>query len=188
MRKLEVNGFYKVFENGTSFVTANFFNPITKEEFSKNIYNYDDDRVRDSVGDYYSIPICEDIKKMYLNHKGIIQVGDLVEIVSGRKFKGESKRVKKEYIYNIAGMYGKTYGEVYYYIFEDNTKVKQEHCKLIKESGRYKLYQVVFANEDKRVEFIVSEYELNEDNITLKIDNECVTYKTTYLESINVIE
>lgn len=183
-----VKDFYKVAENGRTYVSAIFFNPITKEEFSSTIYDYEDIRVQISAGELYSMPINEEIRKMWLHKNGIIQIGDLVVIARGRKFKGEQKRVVKEFTYSISGMYGRSYGDIEYLVFEDGTKVAKHNCDLIQEKGRYNVYQVVFENENERVEFIVSDYEFIENTIKLKINGDYRTFNTKYFKEINIIE
>ena len=134
MKKLQ-NRFYKVNERGGSYVTATFFNPITKESFERVVYDYDDVRVEMDAGVLYSMSIDDEVRSMWLHHRGIIQVGDLVQINRGRKFKGEQKRVKKEFTFIVDGTYG--HGDVEYLVFEDGTKVAKHNCDLVKEYERY---------------------------------------------------
>lgn len=129
------NEFYRVSSTGGSYDVATFFNPITKEEFSRCIYDYDDVRVEQAEAEYREIPFSEKVRRIWLHHKGIIQVGDLVKINRGRKFKGEQKRVVKEFVYKVNGTYG--WGDVTYLVFEDGTKVAKYNCDLIKEYSRY---------------------------------------------------
>ena len=78
-------GFYKVEEHGGTFVTATFFNPDTKEEYSACVRDYDyADCSRDDDEAYYA-PIDEDVKKIWKRHHGEIQIGDKVRVVKGRK-------------------------------------------------------------------------------------------------------
>ena len=125
------NEFYRVSNTGGSYDVATFFNPITKEEFSRCIYDYDDVRVQQEEAEYREIPFSEKVRRIWLHHKGIIQVGDLVKINRGRKFKGKQKRVVKKLVYKYV------WGDVIYLVFEDGTKVAQDNCDLIKEYSRY---------------------------------------------------
>ena len=68
-------------------------------------------------------------KEAYRVSIGDIRIGDKVQIVSGRKMKGEVKTVSNFYTYRIAGTYG--HGDVPYIVFADGTKVQQKHCKII---------------------------------------------------------
>ena len=138
MEKIK-QGYYKVNEYGYSYVTAIFFNPITKEHYSRAVYDYDDDRVRIYAGEHYDAPIDENVRKIWLHFNGVIQVGDLVNIVKGRKFKGEQKRVIRQFTYKIDGMYGRSYGDVEYLVFEDGTKVAHHNCELVQEWERFEV-------------------------------------------------
>lgn len=130
MEKIK-QGYYKVNEYGNSYVTATFFNPITKDHYKVTIYDYDDDRVRIFAGEHYDAQINQDARKAWLHFIGAIQIGDLVKIVKGRKFKGEVKKVVKEFTYKIDGMYGRCYGDVEYLVFDDGTKVARNNCELV---------------------------------------------------------
>lgn len=122
------NGFYKVETSGFSLTSATFFNPVTKESFSKVIWDNDDDRVKIENEHLYYLPICKKAKKLWLNHNGVIQKGDMVKIVKGRKMVGEVKKVVRFYEWEKAGTYG--YVGTTYCVFEDNTKVNVENCEL----------------------------------------------------------
>ena len=182
-----MKNFYKVATNGNSYVSAIFFNPVTKEEFSRTIYDYEDERTQIEAGDLYSMEINEDVKKMWCHKHNIIQIGDLVQINRGRKFKGEQKRVVREFTYQINGMYGRSYGDVQYLVFDDNTKVAKENCDLIQEPQRYCVYQVTFENESKQKTFIASSYEIVDDKIKMTINNEKYTFNTKYLKEVKII-
>ena len=138
MEKIK-QGYYKVNEYGNSYVTATFFNPITKEHYNVTIYDYDDDRVRIFAGEHYDVQINQDVRKAWLHFVGVIQIGDLVQINRGRKFKGEQKRVARTFTYHIDGMYSRSYSEVEYLVFEDGTKVAEHNCELVQEWERFEV-------------------------------------------------
>ena len=81
------NGFYKVGENNGGVCVGYFFNPDTKESFSKITWDID----RPYINDYEEIeilrylPINEDVKKIWKRHNEILQEGDRIEVYKGRK-------------------------------------------------------------------------------------------------------
>ena len=81
------NGFYKVNEDNGGVCVGTFYNPTTKEFFTKIIWDIDDVRLEDD--DYIQIlrylPLNNDVRKKWLHNNGIIQEGDEVEVVNGRK-------------------------------------------------------------------------------------------------------
>lgn len=78
-------GFFKVAQEGGTYIVATFFNPDTKEVFTKCVRDYDySDCSRDDDELYY-MPINEKVRHMYLNYNGVICIGDMVKVVKGRK-------------------------------------------------------------------------------------------------------
>ena len=78
-------GFYKVEQHGGFYVSAVFFNPVTKEEYSVCVRDYDYmDCSRDDDELYY-MDINQDVEKVWKHHNGEILVGDKVVVVKGRK-------------------------------------------------------------------------------------------------------
>ena len=78
-------GFYKVSQHGGSYVVAIFFNPETKEEYSKCVRDYDyADCSRDDDELYY-MDIDEEVANAWQHHNGEILVSDTVRVVKGRK-------------------------------------------------------------------------------------------------------
>ncbi len=59
----------------------------------------------------------------------IIQVGDTVQVVTGRKMRGKIDVVDDMYAYIIPGTYGR--GIVEYIKFSDTTTVQKRHCQLL---------------------------------------------------------
>lgn len=129
--KNELRNFFAVDSTGYSYVTTIAFNPLTLEVKSGVTYDYDDARNENEA--FKRLHRNEKVTKLYKHFKGMIQVGDLVQINRGRKFKGETKRVVKEFTYQIDGMYGRSYGDVEYLVFEDGTKVAKHNCDLVKD-------------------------------------------------------
>ena len=82
---LNINGFYKVNENGYSLTEATFYNPDTGESFSKIVWDMDDDRVCWEAGEYRDLSINNKVARLWKRHNGVIQDGDKVMVVSGRK-------------------------------------------------------------------------------------------------------
>lgn len=78
-------GFFKVSQQGGSFVTATFFNPETKEEYSELVRDYDYiDKSRDN-DELYDMVINEKAAVEWKHHHGEILGGDKVRVVKGRK-------------------------------------------------------------------------------------------------------
>ena len=121
------NKFYKVAQEGGTFVVAYLFNPVTKETDSRCVRDYDySDCSRDDDELYY-MPIDENVRKMYLHFHGVILEGDTVEVVKGRKIpRGTIAKVVK--IYDWRDSYGRV--QTTYAVFEDGRKTNIENCKL----------------------------------------------------------
>ena len=80
-----LQGFYKVGENGGTFVTGRFFNPVTLEAGTKRLRDYDySDGSRDNDSLYY-MPINHEVEKIFAHLRGWVFKGDLVEVFKGRK-------------------------------------------------------------------------------------------------------
>ncbi len=81
----DMEGFYKVSESGGTFVTGIFYNPETKEERHEVLRDYDySDGSRDNDELYY-MQINKKVRWQWLHAKGVIQTGDTVKVVKGRK-------------------------------------------------------------------------------------------------------
>ena len=80
-------GFYKVRQEGGSYVTATLFNPVTGEEKLMCVRDYDyADCSRDN-DEVYNMPIDEAARRAWMHKHGDILVGDTVKVVKGRKVK-----------------------------------------------------------------------------------------------------
>lgn len=123
-----LNGFYKVAQDGGSYVVATFYNPVTNETFTKCVRDYDyADCSRDNDELYY-MDIDNEARTKWLHSKGIILVGDVVEVVKGRKIPvGTVVRVvdKKP----CKDRYGRT--QAMYLYFDNGTRTNEDNCKLL---------------------------------------------------------
>ena len=122
------NRFYKVGQEGGSYVVAYFFNPVTKEQDSKCVRDYDySDGSRDNDELYY-MPIDEDARRAWWRHNGIISVGDTVEVFKGRKIPVGTV-AKVERLYDWRDRYGRI--QTTYAVFEDGRKTSTDNCRII---------------------------------------------------------
>lgn len=123
-----MDGFFKVAESGGTYVTGKFFNPTTGEEKSVLLRDYDyADGSRDNDELYY-LPIDEEARTIWRHKHNIIEVGDVVEVVKGRKLPiGKVGRVKD--IKPYKDRYGRTQTEYVY--FEDGERTSIDNCKIM---------------------------------------------------------
>lgn len=122
-----MEGFYKVAENGGTYVTGVFYNPETGEVKRELLRDYDyADGSRDNDELYY-MPINEEVRILWLHSMGRILVGDVVEVVKGRKIPiGTIGKVKD--IRPYKDRYGRRVADYVY--FEDGTRTNIDNCKL----------------------------------------------------------
>lgn len=93
-------GFYKVFQSGGSYVTADFFNPVTKEEYSVCVRDYDYSDCSHDDDELYHMEINQEVADIWAHYNGQILVGDKVRVVKGRKIPhGTVATVKAIYPY-----------------------------------------------------------------------------------------
>lgn len=124
------NGFYKVAEDNGGVCVATFFNPDTKEHFSKIVWDIDNDRLLDDeeIQILRFLPIDEAVRREYMHYNGVILVGDTVEVFKGRKlpkgYKGIVKAIKP-----FRDCYGRWQADYIY--FEDGQKTNYNNCKLV---------------------------------------------------------
>ena len=121
-------GFYKVSEQGGSFVTATFFNPVTEEYYTKCVRDYDyADGSRDDDEAYF-MQIDETARKAWLKKWGIIEEGDVVEVFKGRKVPiGTVAKVTK--IYDWKDCYGRV--QATYAVLDNGMKTSVYNCRLV---------------------------------------------------------
>ena len=123
------NKFYKVAEEGGTFVTGEFYNPITGEHKHEVLRDYDyADCSRDNDELYY-MPIDEEVRHIWLNSRGIICKGDRVQVIKGRTIPhGTTAQVKDKRDYT--DKYGRWIATYLY--FEDGRKINEANCELIR--------------------------------------------------------
>lgn len=121
-------GFYKVYQSGGSYVTATFFNPETKEEYSKCVRDYDyADCSRDDDEAYY-MEINQGVANIWAHYHGQILIGDRVKVVKGRKIPiGTIATVKT--IYPYYDCYHRWIADYVYFVEGGKTNIK--NCVLI---------------------------------------------------------
>lgn len=120
--------FYKVNQTGGGYVVALFFNPVTKETYTKCVRDYDyEDGSRDNDELYY-MPIDAEVAEIYRKHIGIIAAGDTVEVVKGRKIPhGTIAKVVR--VYDWRDCYGRV--QATYAVFEDGRKTSVYNCRIV---------------------------------------------------------
>lgn len=79
-------GFGKIHQDTSgNFITAQFYNPATKEHLSECVRDYDyEDCSRDNA-ELYHMPIDTEVLRQWNIDNGIIFVGAVVEVFKGRK-------------------------------------------------------------------------------------------------------
>lgn len=123
-------GFYKVDENNGGVCIGYFFNPETKESFSKITWDIDRPYINDNeeIEILRHLIIDDEIRKQWLTHNGVIQVGDKIEVYKGRKVKkGTIAKVIK-----IQAYYDQYRRWQYDYAYLDNgERINIDNCRLI---------------------------------------------------------
>lgn len=136
MKERNLDNYFIVNTRGFSCTWTTIFNIVTHDIQTHMTWDIDNEWVENANIDIISLPNApKEVKDLYEHLMGVIKVGDLVQIVSGRKFKGEFKRVSKMFEYRINKYYS-----VPYLVFEDGTKVNEFNCKLVQELERYQLF------------------------------------------------
>lgn len=81
------NGFYKVNQDGCGVSDCTFFNPETKESFSRIVWDIDRPYINDDEETEILryLPLNEEVRKQWLHNAGVIQKGDTIEVYKGRK-------------------------------------------------------------------------------------------------------
>ena len=69
------------------FFNRTFYNPITKEVFTKITWDIDRPYINDDeeIEILRYLPIDKNISSQWLHSNGVIQVGDTIEVIKGRK-------------------------------------------------------------------------------------------------------
>ena len=127
MQNMMENKFYKVSHDGGTLVTGMFFNPITMEEKSEVLRDYEYSDCRRDNDELYYMEIDEEVKRIWKHHHGAILEGDVVEVVKGRKIPiGYIGTVRKIYPYH--DRYGRWVADYVY--FTDGQKTNIDNCIL----------------------------------------------------------
>lgn len=122
------NGWRKVYQSGGSYAVAVLFNINTKESITITVRDYDYAYGSRANVDWYYAPVDETAAKMLRYKFGIIEAGDMVKVVRGRKVqKGYTGRVIK--IQPIRDIYGRRVAD--YAVFEDGTRTNVDNCELV---------------------------------------------------------
>ena len=124
-------GFYKVNEDNGGVCVGTFWNPETKESFSKITWDIDRPYISDDeeIEILRYLPINKEVRSAWLHYNGIIQINDVVEVVKGRKVPiGTIAKVidKKPY----KDIYGRT--QAIYLYFDNGMKTNENNCVLCK--------------------------------------------------------
>ena len=122
------DGYYKVNQDGGTFVTATFYNPETKEEYIECVRDYDySDCSRDN-DDLYYMDIDENARRAWLHNHGTILVNDVVRVFKGRKVPiGTIARVIDKRPYK--DRYGRI--QTVYAYLDNGMKTSIDNCVLV---------------------------------------------------------
>ena len=80
-------GFYKVAEDNGGVCVGTFYNPTTKEVFTKITWDIDRPYINDDeeIEILRYLLINKDMRYKWLHEQGIVQLGDIIEVYKGRK-------------------------------------------------------------------------------------------------------
>ena len=123
------DGWRKVSESGSSYVTGVLFNIVTGEETDVVLRDYDRESVWDAEGaEWYDRSIDDDARRAWCRKHFVITDGSRVVVVKGRKielgFSGVVERIKK-----VRDRYGRHVAD--YVVFEDGRSTNVENCVLV---------------------------------------------------------
>lgn len=125
----QYKGFYKVNIDNGGVCVDTFFNPETKESFSKITWDIDRPYINDNEETEILrfLPLNKDVRKEWLTFNGVIQIGDTIEVFKGRKIpKGTIAKVV-----NIKPFYDCYHRWQCDYAYLDNgQKTNISNCKL----------------------------------------------------------
>lgn len=124
-----IKGFFKVAEDCGGVTVAVFFNPKTKESFSKIVWDIDNDELLydNEIQMLRFMPINDEVRKIWLKHKGVISIGDTVEVYKGKKVKVGTIAVVQKII-PWKDCYGRT-RTIYAYL-STGERTNIENCRL----------------------------------------------------------
>ena len=126
------NRLYKVTPNdGGTFITATFFNPVTGEEKSLCIRDYEYEDCRRDNDELYYMQVDENARRVWCHKHGNALENDRVMIVKGRKIPhGTVCTVKEKF--KVYDRYGRFCA--WYYRFTDGQKTNVDNCVLVLET------------------------------------------------------
>lgn len=122
------DGFFKVKQDGGSFVVATFYNPTTGEEYSKCVRDYDYSDCSRDDDEAYNMPIDEATRHVWLHKHDVIQEGDKIKVVRGRKVPIGTVAIVTGF-YKWADRYGRT--QTTYAILNNGMKTSVTNCELV---------------------------------------------------------
>ena len=122
------NKFYKVNQTGGSYVVALFVNPVTWKSYTVCVRDYDySDCSRDN-DELYHMPIDEEAADAWRKHIGIVEAGDTVKVVKGRKVPlGTVAKVTR--VYDYKDRYGRVVAV--YAVLDNGQKTSVYNCEII---------------------------------------------------------
>ena len=124
--KLEQGGYRKIGQTHGAIAEALFYNPNTDDWFTVIVDDVDD--YGKFKPELYRMPVDETLYQVYRRKRGIIRVGDTVEVYKGRKIpRGTIAVVVREYDWRDC--YGRV--RTHYVVFEDGRKTNVENCRLV---------------------------------------------------------
>lgn len=119
-------GYRKISQDHGGVAVACFYNPDTDD--CKSIIVDDVDDFGKFKPELYRMPIDENARKIWRRKRGIIGVGDTVEVCKGRKIpRGTIAVVVREY--DWCDCYGRV--QTHYVVFEDGRKTNVANCRLV---------------------------------------------------------
>lgn len=124
--EIEQSGYRKIAQDHGSVAVATFYNPDTEDSFTLIVDDVDDDRKFDP--ELYHMPVDENARKIWRRKRGIISIGDTVEVYRGRKVpRGTIAVVVREYDYRDC------YGRIvaHYLVFDNGMKTNVNNCRLV---------------------------------------------------------
>lgn len=131
------NRFYKVNQDGGSYVVGLFVNPITWETKTETLRDYDYSDCRNDNDELYYMPIDYEVKEAYRKHLALTSgndggyfaaPGDVVEVFKGRKIP-VGTIAKIERIFDYKDCYGRVVTT--YAVFEDGRKTSVGNLRVI---------------------------------------------------------
>lgn len=122
------NKWYKVNQEGGTYITATLFNPVTKQHKTMCVRDYDYADCRNDNDEVYNMPIDKEAVREWRRYRGVISIGDTVKVVKGRKVaKGTVAKVID--MYDWKDKYGRV--QTKYVVLDTGEKTSVMNCVLI---------------------------------------------------------